>query len=297
MQYFADILILIGFFVLSISLFTYASSFIVSLLTGLEFKDISNGAYDFSLRSNVNAFYWINALSSFGGFFVSAWLFLLYKRFYFKQAINIGRPISLVIWPLVPILFLSIIIISSWLNQINIKLAELPMFSGWVSQGKMLGFLKSLLGQMDTGSELLVNLFFIALVPAVCEEVFFRGVFQKLAISAFGNFHVGIILTSFIFALIHFNFLQILPMMFLAMVFGYVYHYTKSIYVPIALHFINNSFSLLMYYAYQKNEIASQMVKDEYSPDILTLVITVLVTAGIFYIIIKKYNTYQSNQV
>lgn len=282
---------------LSISLFTLASNFIVAMLTGLDFKAISNGVYDFNVKSNVNAFYWVNALSSFGGFFVSAWLFLSYKRFYFKQAIDIGRPISSIIWPLVPILFIAVIIISSWLNQINIKLAELPMFSEWVSQGKMLGFLKSLLGQMDTGSELLVNLFFIALVPAVCEEVFFRGVFQKLAISAFGNVHLGIILTSFIFALIHFNFLQIIPMTFLALIFGYVYHYTKSIFVPIALHFINNSFSLLMYYVYQKSEIASQMVKDEYSPDPVTLVLTAVVTAGIFYVIIKKYNTYTSNQV
>lgn len=297
MQYFADILILIGFFVLSISLFTYASSFIVSLLSGIDFKTITNGAYDFNQRSHINAFYWINALSSIGGFFVSAWLFILYKRYYFKQAINIRQPISAIVWPLIPILFISVIIISSWLNQLNIKLAELPAFSGLISQGKMLGYLKSLLGHMDTNSELLVNMFFIALIPAVCEEVFFRGVFQKLAIESFGNVHIGIVITSFIFALIHFNFLQILPMMFLAMVFGYVYHYTKSIFVPIALHFINNSFSLFMYYVVQKSELASKMVKDEYSPDFLTLALTMLVTAAIFTLLIKKYNFYKSNPI
>ncbi|HEY1047021.1 MAG TPA: CPBP family intramembrane glutamic endopeptidase [Bacteroidia bacterium] len=220
LQYFADILILIGFFVLSISLFTYASSFIVSLISGIDFKTLTNAAYDFNQKSHVRAFYWINALSSIGGFFVSAWLFILFKRYYFKQAINIRRPISAIVWPLIPILFISIIIISSWLNQLNIKLAELPAFSGLISQGKTLGYLKSLLAHMNTGSELMVNMFFIALIPAVCEEVFFRGVFQKLAIEFFGNVHIGIVITSFIFALIHFNFIQILPMMFLAMVFG-----------------------------------------------------------------------------
>ncbi len=90
---------------------------------------------------------------------------------------------------------------------------------------------------------LLANALIMVVVPAVGEELFFRGAVQGLLGQKF-NHHIAIAGTALFFALGHMQPLSVLPILFMGMVFGYLKHWTGSIWVPIGLHFINNATAL-----------------------------------------------------
>jgi membrane protease YdiL (CAAX protease family) len=90
---------------------------------------------------------------------------------------------------------------------------------------------------------LLANALIMVAVPAIGEELFFRGAVQGLLGQKF-NHHIAIAGSALFFALGHMQPLSVLPILFMGMIFGYLKHWTGSIWVPIGLHFINNATAL-----------------------------------------------------
>lgn len=90
--------------------------------------------------------------------------------------------------------------------------------------------------------------FVLAVIPAIGEEWIFRAKLQGLIQRITGSAHGGVWITSFIFAIFHQQFFAILPMMFLALFLGYLYAYTRSLWMVVAVHFANNLASLLFVY-------------------------------------------------
>ena len=104
---------------------------------------------------------------------------------------------------------------------------------------------------------LLVNLFLMAVLPAVSEEITFRGVLQRLLspknsslnsqLSTL-NSQLSIWLTAIIFSAIHMQFYGFIPRMLLGALFGYMFVWTGSLWVPMLMHFVNNGMAVLLYY-------------------------------------------------
>lgn len=105
--------------------------------------------------------------------------------------------------------------------------------------------------KVDTIGGLLFNLVVIALIPAVGEELTFRGVLQQ-GLTRRMNPHVAIILSSAIFSFIHFQFYGFLPRMFLGMVLGYVFYASGSLWPSMLMHFLNNGSVVVAYYLNNK---------------------------------------------
>ncbi|OQA94118.1 MAG: CAAX amino terminal protease self- immunity [Bacteroidetes bacterium ADurb.Bin217] len=99
--------------------------------------------------------------------------------------------------------------------------------------------------------DLLINVFCIAIIPAVSEELFFRGMLQRYAARAMGRVEVAIIITSIIFSLLHADVYNFIPRFCMGIIFGYLYWYTNNLWVPIIAHFIHNSGVVITYYAIQ----------------------------------------------
>lgn len=95
---------------------------------------------------------------------------------------------------------------------------------------------------------LLMNLFIIALLPAIGEELIFRGILLRLFKEWFKNMHVAIIVSAFTFSFIHFQFYGFIPRMLLGIVFGYLLYWSGSILMPMLAHFINNAFAVIAFY-------------------------------------------------
>ena len=108
---------------------------------------------------------------------------------------------------------------------------------------------------VNTFGGLLLNLFIIALIPAVGEEMTFRGVLQQ-SLTRKMNPHIAIILSSAIFSFIHFQFYGFLPRMFLGMLLGYMFYITNSLWTSMLMHYINNGTAVVLYYLSNKGMIA-----------------------------------------
>ncbi|MDE6516106.1 MAG: CPBP family intramembrane metalloprotease [Bacteroidales bacterium] len=95
-----------------------------------------------------------------------------------------------------------------------------------------------------------LNLLTLALMPAVCEEFFFRGCLQSFLVSHTRHASTGIWLTAFIFSLLHLDPVGFLPRLFLGALLGYVFAASRSLYPGILLHFLNNASVVVAYYLY-----------------------------------------------
>ena len=107
----------------------------------------------------------------------------------------------------------------------------------------------------NTIGGLLLNLLVIALIPAVGEELTFRGVLQQGLTRRMKSPHVAIILSAAIFSFIHFQFYGFLPRMFLGMLLGYMFYITGSLWTSITMHFVNNGTAVVLYYLNNKGII------------------------------------------
>ena len=107
--------------------------------------------------------------------------------------------------------------------------------------------------QADNVWVMMINMGLMAVLPALAEEMSFRGVLQQLL---GGRRHVAIWLTAVIFSAIHMQFYGFVPRMLMGALFGYVFVWTGSLWVPIVMHFVNNGMAVLVYYILSSKGVA-----------------------------------------
>jgi len=105
---------------------------------------------------------------------------------------------------------------------------------------------------VNAPSELLFNLFTIALLPAIGEELLFRGIVQQNIEKGTKNSHIAIWLTALIFSFIHFQFQGFFPRLFLGAGLGYLFVWTRNLWIPIIAHLAYNGGQILLQYAHQR---------------------------------------------
>jgi len=96
-------------------------------------------------------------------------------------------------------------------------------------------------------SGLFTNIGLIALIPALGEELFFRGALQKILTDWRGK-TIAIWLSAILFSAIHFQFYGFIPRMLLGAFFGYLLIGSNSLWLPVTAHFINNAIAIIFYY-------------------------------------------------
>ena len=145
--------------------------------------------------------------------------------------------------------FIICIPLISYLTSINAKLklpVQLESLEAWMknSEDSIDKLVKYLMVLRHPG-DLLVNLVMIALIPAVGEELLFRGCFQRIIIRISKNPHLGIFLAAMLFSALHLQFYGFLPRLFLGMLLGYLYYWSQSIWLSMSAHFLNNALAVL----------------------------------------------------
>lgn len=86
----------------------------------------------------------------------------------------------------------------------------------------------------------------IGIFVPIAEELLFRGVIQSYLVYRWGAV-LGIIITSFWFALIHYDIALLAPLFAIGVALGFMRHYFQSIWPAIFLHSLNNLASVLYY--------------------------------------------------
>ncbi|MEJ5351212.1 MAG: CPBP family intramembrane glutamic endopeptidase [Melioribacteraceae bacterium] len=136
----------------------------------------------------------------------------------------------------------------------------------------------------------------VAVVPALCEEVFFRGYVQSSFEHKFKPL-MSAFLTAFFFGLYHFNPYGLIPLIALGTYFGFAAYMSDSIFVPMTLHFLNNFLAVTAYFAFGSEELISSKVTpgSEIIPNIISFVLLGLLFAAFIYYIRKNYYRFQTN--
>ena len=143
---------------------------------------------------------------------------------------------------------------------------------------------------------LLYVIFLIGIIPGVCEELVFRGVFQKIFTKAFTNKHAGVWAAAFVFSFAHFQFYGFLPRFILGAVLGYLYMYSRTLWVPILAHAVNNSLGVLFaYFNLDEGETINTDTLGTSAADWIWLTASIIITVGLF-IIFKKFNKGNNEQ-
>lgn len=120
--------------------------------------------------------------------------------------------------------------------------------------------------------DLIINIIVLAVVPAFCEELFFRGALQQTLDSCFrGKHHLAIWTTAAIFSLMHGEIFAFLPRLLLGLLLGYFFFYGRSIWLNIAAHFLNNLTVVIMYFLAAHGAIEVEMAESLGLPFIVVL--------------------------
>ncbi len=144
--------------------------------------------------------------------------------------------------------------------------------------------------KMDGIGDLIICLMIVGVLPAIGEELIFRGIVQNKLSESISNPHIAILIASVLFGLTHMQLERIIPLSFLGLLLGYSYYYSRSIYVPIVLHFLNNSLQVVSLYSI--GEINPSMLEN--TPDLpLTLIIGSTLAVGTLFLLGQRQGSSQ----
>jgi uncharacterized protein len=138
----------------------------------------------------------------------------------------------------------------------------------------------------DNVPEMLLVIIAISVVPAICEEVMFRGYIQR----SFGfkfKPHIAAIITALFFALYHFNPYGLIPLAIIGFYLGFAAYTSQSLVIPIIIHFLNNFFAVMLYFIIGDDDLLKSNVSDAASLDmnvIYFFLLLILFTALMFFI-------------
>jgi membrane protease YdiL (CAAX protease family) len=140
----------------------------------------------------------------------------------------------------------------------------------------------------STVSGLFLNIFVVALVPAIGEELLFRGVLLKLFNGLFKNIHIAVVISALVFSAIHFQFFGFLPRALLGILLGYLFVFSGNLWVPIFAHFLNNASSAIIYYLHQNGHIKVSMDNFGTSTNTVYIIGSLLISLWLLMIIFQK---------
>lgn len=115
---------------------------------------------------------------------------------------------------------------------------------------------------MEHAGELIANLVIIALLPAIGEELVFRGVVQQQLMRRIANPWVALFISAAVFSFVHFQFEGFLPRLLLGLLLGWLYWRTQNFWVPALAHFFNNALQVVGQYLYGQEVSAVDLEED-----------------------------------
>lgn len=143
---------------------------------------------------------------------------------------------------------------------------KLPLPTWAVEQEELINTTIQHLLYVQSTPDLLFNLLTIAILPAIGEELLFRGIIQTNLEKGLKNPHVAIWLTALIFSFIHFQFQGFIPRVLLGALLGYIFVWSRNLWIPIIAHLIYNASQIFLQYAHQKGMLGMDLNEIETVP-------------------------------
>lgn len=128
-----------------------------------------------------------------------------------------------------------------------------------------------------------MTVFIIAVIPALCEELFFRGILFRY-LSKHISLKNALLISAFLFVAVHFNPENFIALFVIGYVLAFVYNKSGGLGLPVLIHFLNNAYSIILYKF--SNHESETLPENTY----YYILYAVMVLVGIFiiYISLKK---------
>jgi membrane protease YdiL (CAAX protease family) len=234
-------------------------------------QDILNPKY-------YNAIMWMQAVSTLFMFFLPVYLFavICYRNPFKFMGFN-TRISSRQLFMVLAILILTFPL-SGALAELN-KIIPIP--KAWEIKFKAMEASRTaqeaMLININSFARYLLSMFIIALLPGIFEEVCFRGGLQNILMRWFKGPWIAIILTAFIFSIIHISYYGFLVRFALGVVLGLVFYYSRSLWLSILFHFLYNGIQVTALYLFNRQGIKGTKEIEENFPLWAGIVALVLV--------------------
>ncbi|MBS1948367.1 MAG: CPBP family intramembrane metalloprotease [Bacteroidetes bacterium] len=220
---------------------TSAISLAVLVSKGINMADLKH--FDFSDPKTLGVLKLIQGISTICIFLLPALLFAFiafrFRQFYFLGFRKQERG-SFYIIAVVIVVFVFPFV--GWLGELN---EHIPLSKWMIESEKEAGRQMGAFLKMSSTSDVVINILLVALLPAICEEVFFRGCVQRILIQLFKSPWSGIVITAALFSAFHMEFAGFLPRMFLGILLGALFWYGNSLWINIIAHFFYNGIQVI----------------------------------------------------
>tara|TARA_B110000211_G_C13918534_1_gene481638 strand:- start:248 stop:919 length:672 start_codon:yes stop_codon:yes gene_type:complete len=180
-------------------------------------------------------------LSAIGLFITPTLLYAYLCDFDLKLKLNFSRQTLLLAIAIVLLINPFISFIYEWNMSLNLP-DWLLMYDAKAEK------LTSYFLRMDTVGDLVFNLLVLAIVPAIGEELLFRGYLQQTFTKWLVKPHIAIIITAILFSAIHMQFQGFLPRFVLGLMLGYFFYLSGSLWLSIIAHLLNNAVAVIFAY-------------------------------------------------
>ena len=230
----------------------------------------------------------LQGMASIGGFIIAPLIFYytLIGGNLIKDFIEIPSNILTTILITIIMVFSFMIVNTVFIEwNSSIKLPESLLGLEQWAEGleESMKVLTEYLTEFESTGYFIMAIIVIAIIPALGEELLFRGFLQNILKRIFKNDHVAIWVAAILFSAIHFQFYGFIPRMLLGALFGYLYVWTGNLLIPIIAHFLNNSLSLIALYVYQKGLTDIDVESTEALPTVYIIIFSALFVVTLLY--------------
>lgn len=265
----------------------FLTGLIVATGASMLLSRLCFGSMNVAYGSNpLAALYLQSAMASIGSFLAPALLFAYcqdrqwwhYNHADRKPAyhlVNVTLILSIIILPLVALL-------GQWNEAIPLPdaLQEMEDAASDILEGLM---------QTRSYAALFLNILVLGLIPAVSEEFLFRGALQSFLTDWTRKPHLAIWLTGLIFSAIHLQFAGFIPRFLLGVYLGYLFYWSRSLWLPILAHFLHNALTIMLSFTLEGRGIDLESIKFTQIHGAIPMIITCVV--GTFISLVFMWKT------
>ena len=221
---------------------------VLSAITDVSLIEMADpGKWDNSKPGMITFIRGMLAIQFFGLFVIPCLLFAYFSDPQPMQYLGLRSPSNSVYWIIAIVALLLAIPLVELTGILNKQIHFGESTQKWMQnmEDEAAKTIQFMLNKHTTG-ELLANIIFIALFAGVGEELFFRGVLQRLFIKGLKNPWAGIILAAFLFSFFHLQFFGFFPRFLLGILLGAIYWYSGSLLAAMLAHFIYDAFFIIL---------------------------------------------------